>query len=52
MGGANEWAGCFNMVHWGFHVEKPRPFISPPIPYMVMLQDFLWEIYGIFLKFL
>ena len=22
-----------------YHVEKPRPFISPSLPYMVMLRD-------------
>ena len=29
-----------------YHVENPHPFISPP-PYMVMLRDYLSEIYGI-----
>ena len=33
-----------------YYVEKPCPFISQhPLTYMVMLQDFLLEIYGIFL---
>ena len=28
-----------------YHVETPRPFINPlPLPYMVMLRDFLQEV--------
>ena len=29
-----------------YHVVTPRQFISPPLPYMVILRDFLQERYG------
>ena len=43
--------GVFEHGSLVYHVETPRLFISLHLPYTVMLQDFLWEIYEVFLKF-
>ena len=37
-------------MYWCTMYKNPVHSLGPSLPYVVMLQDFLWEIYGIFFK--